>query len=159
MTVTLRPIGTVVGGRTNPDDDFWGTSRATIVLDDTIVPPGATQGLETFSHIEVVFVFHATDDPAMVTAARHPRNNEAWPKVGGLAQRNKARVNRLGVSRCNIVAVTDTTIDVVGLDAIDGTPVLDVKPWMDAYGPRGATHEPFWVGELMADYYADTPDS
>lgn len=159
MTVTLRPIGTVVGGRQNPDDDFWGTSRATIVLDDTIVPPGATAGLDTFSHIEVVFVFHRVDEPEQVTTARHPRNNEAWPKIGGLAQRNKARVNRLGVSRCQLLAVTDTTIDVLGLDAIDGTPVLDIKPWMAAYGPRGETHEPFWVAELMADYYADTPPS
>jgi tRNA (Thr-GGU) A37 N-methylase len=159
MTFTLRPIGTVIGGRKDPEDDFWGDSRATIVLDPSIVPPGATAGLDTFSHIEVVFIFHKTDDPDQVTKARHPRNNDAWPKVGGLAQRNKARVNRIGVSRCQLGTVTDTTIDVWGLDAIDGTPVFDIKPWMAAYQPRGPVKEPFWVAELMADYYADTPET
>lgn len=157
MTFTMRPIATVVGGRTEPEDDFWGDSRAQIVLDPTLVPAGATAGLETFSHIEVVYVFHKTADPDQVTTARHPRNNETWPKVGGLAQRNKARVNRIGVSRCQIGAVSDTTIDVYGLDAIDGTPVLDIKPWMDAYQPRGTVKEPFWVAELMTNYYANTP--
>lgn len=157
MTFMMRPIGTVVGGRNTPTDDFWGDSHATIVLDEQIVPAGATAGLETFTHIEVVFVFHQTDDPQQVTQARHPRNNETWPKVGGLAQRNKARVNRIGVSRCQIGTVTDTTIEVFGLDAIDGTPVLDIKPWMNAYQPRGAISEPFWVDELMRDYYQNAP--
>lgn len=158
MAITLRPIGTVVGGRTEPTDDFWGQNASTIHLDDTLVPAGATAGLDTFSHIEVVFLFHLVEDPLQVTDARHPRNNTAWPKIGGLAQRNKARVNRLGVSRCQVVAVRDHAIDVVGLDAIDGTPVLDVKPWMGAYAPRGEVTEPFWVAELMANYYADTPN-
>jgi len=157
MSFTLRPIGTVIGGRDDLEDDFWGDSRATIVLNPDIVPAGATAGLDTFSHIEVVFLFHLIEDPTQVTQARHPRNNEAWPKIGGLAQRNKARVNRIGVSRCQIGTVTDTTIDVYGLDAINGTPVLDIKPWMNAYKPRGTVTEPFWVSELMANYYTDTP--
>ena len=42
-----------------------------------------------------------------------------------------------------------------GLDAIDGTPVLDIKPWLKEFAPIGATRQPQWATELMADYYKD----
>ena len=71
-----------------------------------------------------------------------------------IAQRGKARPNRLGVSRCRLVRVEGTRLVVEGLDAIDGTPVLDVKPWIDAFGPQGAVRQPAWATELMRDYYA-----
>lgn len=151
---SLRPIGTVHGGRTEVRDDHWGDVRAWIVLDRAVVPVAATTGLEAFSHLEVVYGFHLVDEPEVVTGARRPRGRADWPPVGGLAQRNKLRVNRLGVSRCRIAGVDDAGIAVVGLDAVDGSPVFDVKPWMDEFGPRGATEQPAWATALMADYYA-----
>jgi tRNA (adenine37-N6)-methyltransferase len=73
--------------------------------------------------------------------------------VGILAQRAKSRPNRIGVTLCELVAVDDLQVRVRGLDAVDGTPVLDVKPYMSAFGPRGAVREPTWVAELMRDYW------
>lgn len=151
--VELRPIGVVRGGRRDVTDDRWGGVEAVIELDPGLVPVEATTGLDAFSHLEVVYGFHLVDEPPGVTGARHPRGREDWPLVGGLAQRNKARVNRLGVSRCGIERVGDRQVHVVGLDAVAGSPVFDLKPWMAEFGPRGEVRQPAWATELMRDYY------
>ncbi|MFD0476032.1 TrmO family methyltransferase [Nonomuraea thailandensis] len=79
--------------------------------------------------------------------------NPDWPEVGIFAQRGKNRPNRLGVSRCRLLAVEGLDLRVRGLDAIDGTPVLDVKPYMAEFGPQGETVQPAWATELMRAYY------
>jgi len=152
-SVDLLPVGRVVGGRDAAYDDAWGEVRATIHLDGDRFGPEASAGLSEFSHIEVVFVFDRADPDATESGSRHPRGRPDWPKVGIFAQRGKDRPNHLGVSRCRLLGVDGLVLTVQGLDAIDGTPVLDVKPWMDEFGPQGATHQPAWATELMSDYY------
>ena len=76
-----------------------------------------------------------------------------WPEVGIFAQRGKNRPNRIGVSRCRLLGVDGLDVRVAGLDAIAGTPVLDVKPYMAEFGPVGETAQPEWATELMRDYY------
>jgi tRNA (adenine37-N6)-methyltransferase len=155
--VAVTPIGYVRGGRREVRDDDWGRVRAVIELDPAVVGERATEGLEGFSHLEVVFVFDRVDPATVTTGARRPRGNPEWPEVGILAQRGKARPNRLGVSRCELSAVDGLRLEVTGLDAVDGTPVLDVKPWMSGFGPRGPVAEPAWASELMDGYWAPTP--
>jgi tRNA (Thr-GGU) A37 N-methylase len=75
------------------------------------------------------------------------------PKVGIFAQRGKGRPNRIGVTICDIVAANGLTVRVRGLDAIDGTPVLDIKPHMTGFEPRGQVREPAWVKEIMKEYW------
>ena len=65
----------------------------------------------------------------------------------------KARPNRIGVSRCNLVRVLGRVLTVRRLDAIEGTPVLDIKPYMVEFGPRGEVHQPSWSTEIMRSYY------
>ncbi len=149
---TLSPIGTVRGGRADPVDDHWEGVEATIELDASL-PDEALLGLDEFSHLDVVYVFHRIETTAIVAGARHPRGNEAWPRVGIFAQRAKARPNRLGVSTCRIVSVGRRTIRVADLDAVDGTPVLDIKPHMVEMGPRSEVTEPPWARELMERYW------
>ena len=110
-------------------------------------------GLEDFSHLEVVFIFDRVDPDAVEWGSRHPRGNPAWPEVGILAQRAKDRPNRIGVSRCELVTVEGVDLVVRGLDAVAGTPVLDVKPWMSGFGPRNSVREPTWAVELMRGYW------
>ena len=81
------------------------------------------------------------------------RGGDDWPLVGVFAQRNKARPNRLGATTCRLLASSGHTLHVQGLDAIDGTPVLDIKPHVTGYGPRGEVREPAWVKELMDGYW------
>lgn len=59
----------------------------------------------------------------------------------------------LGVTVCRILEVRDLTVRVAGLDAIDGTPVVDIKPWMVECGPRGNVLQPAWSTELMKHYW------
>jgi tRNA (Thr-GGU) A37 N-methylase len=89
----------------------------------------------------------------VTTGARHPRGNTAWPNVGILAQRAKNRPNRIGVTVCRLLSVDGLRLTVAALDAIDGTPVLDVKPYMAEFGPRGMVRQPAWSSELMSGYW------
>src|SRR4051794_8276674 len=149
----VEPVGFVRGGRTEPCDDDWGAVEAVIELDGARFTSDVTSGLEDFSHLEVVFLFDRVDPAGVHLGARHPRGRTDWPAVGIFAQRAKARPNRLGVSRCELVSADGLTLRVRGLDAIDGTPVLDVKPYVTAFGPRGAVREPAWMQELMSGYW------
>jgi tRNA (adenine37-N6)-methyltransferase len=149
---TVEPIGTVASTRDAAIDDDWGSVAATIKLH----PPydeRSVAGLADFSHVEVVFLFDRVDPAAVCEHARHPRGNPDWPEVGIFAQRAKDRPNRLGLCTCELVAVDGTTLVVRGLDAIDGTPVLDVKPYMEEFAPRGAVRQPAWSHELMRGYW------
>ncbi len=153
MDYTITPIGHVRGGRAEAIDDDWGASRATIALDAARFGPEALTGLADFSHAEVVFLFDQVPPDKIETGARHPRGRQDWPLVGIFAQRGKNRPNRLGLTTCRIVAVNGTALEVEGLDAIDGTPVIDIKPVMREFQPRGEVRQPAWVGELMAEYW------
>lgn len=153
MSFTLTPIGHVRGGRIEAIDDDWGASRAAIALDPDKFTPDALAGLADFSHAEVIFLFDKVPDNKIETGARHPRNRADWPLVGIFAQRGKNRPNRLGLTTCRIVAVDGLTVEVEGLDAIDGTPVLDIKPVMVEFLPRGDVRQPGWSHELMQGYW------
>lgn len=151
-SITVTPIGMVVGGRTEPSDDDWGAVRALIVLADGF-DADALSGLDQFSHVEIVYHFDRVAEAAVVRDARHPRGRTDWPRVGIFAQRGKARPNRIGVSICRLIAVDGRAIEIEGLDAIDGTPVIDMKPVMQGFLPRGAVTEPEWARAIMADYW------
>ena len=85
--VELRPIGTVHTVPTEASDDDWGDTEATIALDPRYLDLSALHGLDEFSHIEVIYLFHLVLPESVVRGARRPRDNRAWPRVGILAQR------------------------------------------------------------------------
>lgn len=152
MSWTIEAIARVRSTRTEAIDDGWDAESVTIEL----LPPfdlDALQGLDQFSHIDVIYVFDRVDPANAHTGARHPRGNVEWPAVGVFAQRVKDRPNRLGLSTVELLAVDGRSLRVSGLDAIDGTPVVDIKPHMAAFGPRSAVREPAWARELMAGYW------
>ena len=151
--IAMKPVGFVRGGRVEPIDDTWDTVEAYIELDPARFSPEATAGLGDFSHIEVVFHFDKAAPEKIVTGARHPRGNKNWPLTGIFAQRGKDRPNRIGVTICSLLSAEGLTLRVRGLDAIDGTPVLDIKPVMKGFQPRGEVREPEWAEELMRGYW------
>ena len=151
-SVPVSPVAHVRGGRAAPEYDNWGAERAVIRLEETF-PQDALFGLGAFSHAEIVFQFHLAPDAKIETGARRPRGNPDWPLVGILAQRGRNRPNRIGVTVCRIVSVSGREIAVEGVDAIDGTPVLDIKPVMREFLPRGDIRQPDWSRELMKDYW------
>ena len=151
---TVEAIGVVHGGRDEARDDDWGAVEAAIELDATRFTPDVVAGLDDFSHVDVVFVFDRLDEAAVNLGARRPRGNPDWPLVGILAQRARARPNRIGVSTCELIGVDGLTVRVRGLDAIDGTPVLDLKPYIAEFAPRVPTRQPAWATELMSEYWS-----
>jgi tRNA (adenine37-N6)-methyltransferase len=152
--IVLEPIGVVRGGRTEPMDDDWARVEATVALDGTRFPVDAVAGLGEFSHVDVVFLFHLVDPAGVHVGARRPRGRADWPEVGIFAQRAKARPNRIGVTTCELLGIDGLDLAVRGLDAVAGTPVLDVKPYMAEFGPRGERRQPAWSQELMEHYWS-----
>lgn len=151
--IILQPVGRIESPRIQLVDDQWGDIISTIHLDSEQFTEEAIAGLEDFSHLEVIFYMHQVPEESIQKNARHPRNRTDWPKVGIFAQRAKARPNRIGVSRCQLLRVEGISLTVQALDAVDGTPVLDIKPYMKEFGPQGAVHQPPWATEIMKEYY------
>ena len=149
----MTPIGVVHSTRKNLADDNWLREQTSIELDAGQFTADALAGLAEFSHVEIVFYMNLADPAMTEHAARRPRDNSAWPRVGIFAQRGKDRPNHIGVTVCRIKNVSGTTVVVEGLDAIDGTPVLDIKPWVAEFAPRGTAHQPTWVSEMMHGYW------
>jgi len=150
--ITVQPIGFVHNTRQTAEDDHWGGIVSTITLADHF-DEESWLGIETFSHAEVIFFFHQVEPEKIVTGARHPRNNPAWPRVGIFAQRGKNRPNRLGLVTVRILKREGRTLFVTGLDAIDGTPVLDLKPVLREFLPQEPVQQPEWATELMRNYW------
>lgn len=150
---TFQPVGFARSERTEPIDDGWDAIPAHIEMDAEQFGPEALYGLDSFSHAEVIFLFDRVPDEEIERGARHPRGNKDWPLAGIFAQRGKNRPNRLGHTVCRILKVDGLKLYVEGLDAIDGTPVLDIKPVMSGFLPRGDVREPDWSKELMRGYW------
>jgi tRNA (Thr-GGU) A37 N-methylase len=152
-SLEIRPIGVVVGGRTEPTDDHW-SGNAIIRLDQEF-PLEVVQGLEEFSHLLVVWHFHQASPTDVALHARSPRNNPAWPATGTFAHRNHRRPNQLAQSFPRLLKVDCLDLHVTDLDAIDGSPIYDLAPYFREMGPRGDIREPAWPAEMLTDYWAD----
>ena len=151
MDITLRPIAIVNNKRDAATDDFWGDVISEITLLPHI-PAEAFSGIENFSHLEIIYFFDKADQSKIVYSGR-PRGNPNWPECGIFSQRKKDRPNQIGLCRVELVKHTSNTITVKYLDAINGTPVLDIKPVFKEFGQKTAIRQPDWVAELMSDYW------
>jgi tRNA-Thr(GGU) m(6)t(6)A37 methyltransferase TsaA len=152
LKVEIQPIGFVEAPRHDAEDDYWGDEQACISLAAPFAAE-ALQGLADFSHVEVLFLFHLVEASKIVSGARHPRNNRDWPSVGIFAQRGKNRPNRIGSTICRVIRVDGTRLIVAELDAINDTPVIDIKPVMSEFLPRQEVRQPAWSSELMRRYW------
>jgi len=150
----MTPIGVVQSTRRALFDDNWDKESASVRLDASLYSEDALVGLTDFSHVEVIFYMDQVAADKIERTARHPRNNPEWPKVGIFAQRGKNRPNQIGTTLCRVKRVDRLELHVEGLDAVDGTPVLDLKPWVDEFAPRGPSFQPKWISELMKGYWA-----
>jgi tRNA (adenine37-N6)-methyltransferase len=149
---SVSAIASVKNSRREIEDDNWGDVVSIIELDASL-PEEALSEIESFSHAEIIYYFHLVKDAKVETGSRHPRNNKDWPKVGILSQRGKNRPNRLGATIVKILKREGRNIHVQGLDCIDGTPILDIKPVMREFLPREEVTQPEWATELMKHYW------
>ena len=128
--ITLHSIGSVCSSRKEVIDDNWDQETTYIELDGDSFSAESLAGLSEFSHAEILFFMNKVDPNKVDKTARHPRNNTEWPKVGIFAQRGKNRPNRIGLTICRVLKIEGLKVHLQGLDAVDGTPVLDIKPWV-----------------------------
>jgi tRNA-Thr(GGU) m(6)t(6)A37 methyltransferase TsaA len=154
--IALKPIGVVRSAIKEVTDDCWGGVAATIALDSQLFGPESTQGLDPFSHEKVIFLLNKIPAESVAKGARHPRGRSDWPKMGIFAQRSKDRPNRIGITICKRLFVQGLEIRVSELDAVDDTPVLDVKPYLKGFARCGEVREPAGANELMAGYFSES---
>jgi len=150
-SVELQVIATVANNREHLEDDNWGAVVSAITLNEEL-PADLFIGLDAFSHVEIMFIFHHRDPDKKNADTRHPRNNPDWPKIGLLAQRSSHHPNPIGFTSAKIVSVKGRVLTVQGLDAVNGTPVLDIKPVFREFTSADIV-QPQWVSELMKNYW------
>jgi len=152
MKIELTPIGYVKNSRMEIDDDFWGNVISEIQLMNDFTTD-ALKGINEYSHAEIIFYFDKADKSKVNYGSMHPRGNTNWPKVGIFAQRRKDRPNHLGHTIVTILGTEGNVLKVQGLDAIDNTPILDIKPVLKEFLPREDVTQPGWASELMKNYW------
>ena len=152
MNYSVRPIGYIRNDRSEALDDSWDDVTSIVELAQD-VPSEALVGLSAFSHAEIVFFADWAEDVPPGPWHRHPRGNEDWPDVGVFAQRNKDRPNRILLTTVAIDSLNERSFVVRGLDGIDGTPVLDIKPVFRWSVPQGTLRVAPWSEELGEHYF------
>ena len=150
MILEMEPVGTVKNQITGRKDVSWGNDISAIMLEEPY--RSGLKGLEAFSHAIILFFLDQARYDRDQHLQRRPQNREDMPLVGIFAQRGKDRPNRIGMTAVEVLSVSDDSLTVRGLDAVDGTPVLDIKPYYPVYDRRNAT-VPEWVDRLMQHYF------
>ncbi|MBL7140993.1 MAG: tRNA (N6-threonylcarbamoyladenosine(37)-N6)-methyltransferase TrmO [Planctomycetes bacterium] len=131
----MHPIGRVVAKKDEPPR---------IVLFDRYA--GGLLGLDGWSHVDVFWWFDKSDTPqrrAMLQV--HPRGDAKNPLTGVFACRSPVRPNLIALTVCKIVSVEGSVVTVDKIDAFDGTPVLDLKPFTPPDEPREGVRVPDWA--------------
>ncbi|OGP49005.1 MAG: tRNA (N6-threonylcarbamoyladenosine(37)-N6)-methyltransferase TrmO [Deltaproteobacteria bacterium GWD2_55_8] len=149
--MNIEPIGTVKSPVTEAGDEGWGGVVSEIHLQESLA--AGLQGIEQFSHIIVIFFMHQSTFDLAADLVRRPRERPDMPLVGTFAQRAKHRPNPIGITTVQLIRVEGNILEVKGLDAIDGTPVLDIKPYVPAFDCGANAVVPGWVEKLMKGYF------
>ncbi len=149
--IELKPIGYVSSPATEKVDENWGGVVSRILLEPEYA--GALEGLKDFSHALIVTYLHQARYNKERHLQRRPRGLDSMPKVGIFSQRAKDRPNPIGVTAVRINRVGNDYLEIQGLDAINGTSVLDIKPYYPQYDKVEKATVPEWVNRLMEKYF------
>ena len=150
MKIEMEAIGYVTNEVKDKKDVAWGKDTSSIVLNEEYI--SGLKGLEDFSHVIILYHLDKAKYEKDKHLQRRPQNREDMPLVGIFSQRGKDKPNRIGMTSVEIVSVSDDTLVVKGLDAVDGSPVLDIKPYYPVYDKKEAV-VPEWVDRLMKQYF------
>lgn len=123
--ISLKPIGFIHNNLGQRRFNQWSDTESELVIDREYTD--ALYGLTDYSHIEVLFYLHEMKHP--FRSLIHPTGNPEYPKMGAFATRTPNRPCRIGLTTCALLSLDDNIIRVRGLDAYDGSPILDIKPY------------------------------
>ncbi len=141
-SMTLTAIGIVRSGISQPSRRDCKEIVSDIVIDSSLTE--ALDGLEEFSHIVVLYWMHQAMS-GKVSLKVHPRGKQELPLLGLFATRTPNRPNRIGMATVRLIRRQDNILRVEGLDAIEGTPVIDIKPYIPGYDSVANTEVPPWI--------------
>ena len=147
----LEAIATIHSPITEGVDEDWGKIVSRIEL--RLEFAEGLRELDSFSHALIIFFMHQSTFNAATDLVRRPRGRADMPEAGIFAQRAKHRPNPIGITAVEIVGIEGNILRVRGLDAIDGTPVLDIKPYVPAFDRRDGATIPEWMDRLMQGYF------
>ncbi len=147
MTIEVAPVGHVQNGMLERPAEGWEDIVSEIVVSEEYAP--ALCGLDDFSHIMVLCWFDRSEGERRRTLQVHPMGKNHLPRVGVFATRSPRRPNPIAVSVCRLLELEGTLLKVQGLDALDGTPVLDIKSFSARNLPVDTRH-PAWLDEVVA---------
>ena len=138
--LTLTPIGKVRNSVNNPRQRGWASVVSDLVLEERYAE--ALDGIEDFSHVLVIFWIDRAKAPQSLR--EHVQGRKELPVVGLFARRAPSRPNPIGVTAVQVVRRRKNILTVKGLDAIDGTPLLDIKPYTPAFDRVNNARVPGW---------------
>jgi tRNA (adenine37-N6)-methyltransferase len=147
----FQPIGIVKNAVHEGGDEAWGDVVSEIELRPELAD--GLRGLDAFSHAIVVFFMHEARFDPHAQLCRRPRDRDDMPVLGTFAQRAKHRPNPIGITTATIERVSGCSLFVRGLDAVNGTPVLDLKPHFPVFDAPSGAVVPDWVAPLMEGYF------
>jgi len=142
--MTLKAIGIVRSDIKQPIRHGWSEVVSEIVIDSALTE--ALEGLEEFSHLIVLYWMHQLP-PRKLSLKVHPMGKPELPLVGRFASRSPSRPNPVGQSTVKLLERRGNILKVRGLDAIDGTPVIDIKPYLPGYDSADDAKAPPWTNE------------
>ncbi|MCC6274652.1 MAG: tRNA (N6-threonylcarbamoyladenosine(37)-N6)-methyltransferase TrmO [Leptospiraceae bacterium] len=149
--IVLQPIGYVITDIEDTVDENWGNVVSRIELFDEFQE--GLSGLKDFSHAIILTFLHRANYERAKHLKRRPRGLDSMPLVGIFSQRAKDRPNPIGITSVEIVIVGNSFLEVRGLDAVNKTPVLDIKPYFPQYDRVESPTAPDWVERLMKNYF------
>ena len=149
--MNCKPIGSVKSPVKEGVDHDWGKVISEIYIDKELAD--GLNGIDSFSHIIVIFEMHQFSWTPQNDPIRRPQERADMPYTGIFAQRAKHRPNPIGITSVRLLGVEDNRLRVQGLDAIDETPVLDIKPYFPQFDRVTDSHTPEWVDRLMSGYF------
>lgn len=141
--MTLRAIGTVKNQYKQPPgrSDWWTELVSEIVIEPELIE--ALDGLDDFSHIIVIFWIHRPEREVQLRI--HPMGRRDIPLTGLFATRTPARPNRIGLTVVRLLDLRDNILKVQGLDALDESPVIDIKPYIPIADMVNDAEVPGWI--------------
>lgn len=140
--VAIRPIGVVRNGERERLAG-WEHVRSDLIFRDDLME--ALDAIEGYSHIVVIFYLHGVPEEERVSGRIHPRGDPQYPLQGVLATRSQRRPSGIGITVVPLLRRRKNILRVEGLDAIEGTPILDIKPYIPHYDSVSDARIPDWA--------------
>jgi tRNA-Thr(GGU) m(6)t(6)A37 methyltransferase TsaA len=145
MEIHINPIGFVKNSIKEPKREDCESATSEIIVNEDMKE--ALSGIDDFSHIIVIYWMHLMPESERTILQVHPRQNQSLPLTGVFATRSPARPNPMGMATVKLLERIGNILKVSGLDAIDGTPVLDIKPHIPGSDSPAGARTPGWLNK------------